>query len=289
MQSPNIPAPVRDTRRPRIKFPPGACDCHAHIFGPAIRYKVLPNSHFVPPDCLLADYIGMLRAIGCGRVVLVQPSVYGTDNAAMNEALKSRVFDLRAVAVVSPAITDRELEDLHVIGFRGIRINVASEVPGLNLDHARTLAKRIKPLGWHLQFHANLRKTPELAEHIAKLSVDVVIDHFGRIVTAEGVDAPPFRALLALLRYDHCWAKLMGPYFISDAAPSCRDIVPFAKALAKTAPDRVLWGTDWPHPAARANMPDDGDLADMLLDWVPDEAQRRKMLVDNPRRLYGFR
>jgi len=289
MQTPNIPAPIHDIRKPIIKFPPGACDCHAHIFGPATRFKVLPKTSFVPPDCLLADYTRMLRTVGCERAVLVQPSVYGTDNSAIIEALRSHAFDLRAIAVVAPDVTDRELESLHAIGFRGIRINAASATPGLKLEHARTLAEHIKPLGWNLQFHVNLRETPELAEQLAKLPVNVVIDHFGRIAAAEGLDAPPFQALLALLRHEHCWAKLMGPYFISDAAPRYLDIVPFAQAMVKAAPDRVVWGSDWPHPSAREKMPNDGDLADMLLDWVPNEAQRKKMLVDNPRRLYGFR
>jgi 2-pyrone-4,6-dicarboxylate lactonase len=289
LQTPNIPAPIHDIRKPNLKFPPKACDCRAHIFGPANRFKLLRKTHFVPPDCLLADYIRMLRTVGCERAVLVQPSVYGTDNSAIIEALKSHAFDLRAIAVVAPDVTDRELESLHAIGFRGIRINTASGTPGLKLEHARALAERIKPLGWNLQFYVNFRETPELADQLARLPVNVVIDHFGRIATADGLNAPPFQALLALLRHEHCWAKLMGPYFISDAAPRYPDIVPFAQALVKAAPDRVVWGSDWPHPGARKKMPNDGDLADMLLDWVPDAAQRKRMLVDNPQRLYSFR
>jgi 2-pyrone-4,6-dicarboxylate lactonase len=288
MQIPNIPAPQRDIRKPNVTFPPNACDCHAHIFGPATRYTVLPGSHFIPPDCPLDDYVRMLRTIGCERAVLVQPSVYGPNNTAIIEALKSRRFNLRAVAVVAPDVTDREIEDLHAVGFRGIRINTASGTPGLKIEHARRLAERIKPLGWHLQFYSNFRETPELADELARLPINVVIDHFGRIMTSDGLDAPAFQALLGLLRHDHCWAKLMGPYFISDAVPNYPDIVPFAQALVKAAPDRVVWGSDWPHPAAKQKMPDDGDLADMLTAWVPEEAQRKKMLVDNPARLYGF-
>ena len=192
------------------------------------------------------------------------------------------------MAVVAADVTDKELERLHAIGYRGIRINTASGTPGLKLADAPRLAARIKPLGWHLQFFANLREMPELEDVLAGLPVNVVLDHFARIRTSEGLEAPAFKALLRLVRHEHCWAKLMGPYFISDAFPRYPDIVPFARAMVQAAPDRVVWGTDWPHPAGKEKMPDDGDLADMLLEWVPDEAQRKKMLVDNPQRLYGF-
>jgi predicted TIM-barrel fold metal-dependent hydrolase len=228
----------------------------------------------------------MLHTIGCERAVLVQPSVYGTDNTAIVEALKSGAFPMRAVAVVSETVSDRELEDLHAVGFRGIRINTASGTPGLKLEHAPRLAARIKALGWHLQFYLDFH--PELEELLARLPVNIVIDHFGRIPAAEGVGAPRFQALLRLLRLEHCWAKLMGPYFVSDAVPRYPDLVPLAQAVAQAAPDRIVWGTDWPHPSARAKMPNDGDLADMLAEWVPDDAQRKRILVDNPQRLYGF-
>lgn len=242
----------------------------------------------MPPDCLLPDYIAMLRMIGCERAVLIQPSVYGTDNSAIAKALKSGVFPMRGVAVVPENVTDRQLEDLHAAGFRGIRFNTASATKGLRLEDAPRIAARIKPLGWHMQFYMNFRETPGIEEHLAKLPLDIVIDHFGRILTSEGVDAPPFQALLRLLRRENCWAKLMGPYFVSDAFPRYPDLVPFARTMVKAAPDRVLWGSDWPHPSARAKMPDDGDLADMLAEWAPEEAQRRRILVDNPARLYQF-
>jgi predicted TIM-barrel fold metal-dependent hydrolase len=228
----------------------------------------------------------MLRTIGCERAVLVQPSFYGTDNSAIAAAIKSGAFALRGVAVVSENVTDQELEDLHAAGFRGIRINVASGTPGLKLEHAPRLAERIKPFGWHLQFYMNFR--PEHGAELGRLPVNVVIDHFGRIPTSGGLDAPAFQALLRLLRREHCWAKLMGPYFVSDANPRYPDLSPFAQAMVKAAPDRIVWGTDWPHPSARQKMPNDGDLADLLSDWVSDEAQRKRVLVDNPQRLYGF-
>jgi predicted TIM-barrel fold metal-dependent hydrolase len=288
VRAPDIPAPVATARAPKLRFPPKATDCHAHIFGPQEKYPLLPKTHFVPHLNPLAKYIRMERIIGCERGVLVQPSVYGPDNSLIVDALKSNQFDLRAIAVVDANISDRELEDLNAVGFRGIRINTASGTPGLKLADAPRLAQRIKPMGWHLQFYVDLRVMPQIEHELAQLKIDIVIDHFARISTAEGLDAPPFKALLRLIARDNCWAKLMGPYFISDDVPRFADIAPFAQKMIATAPDRMVWGSDWPHPSAREKMPDDGHLADLLGEWAPDESQCKKILVDNPRRLYGF-
>ncbi len=288
LRAPDIPAPVATAHTPKVRFPAKATDCHAHVFGLQDRYPLLPKTHFVPHVNPLEDYIRMEGIIGCQRGVLVQPSVYGTDNRLIIEALQSKRFDLRAIAVVAADVSDRELEDLHAAGFRGIRINTASGTPGLKLADAPRLAERIKPLGWHLQFYVDLRVMPEIEQALAALKIDIVIDHFARISVADGLDAPPFRALLRLIARDNCWAKLIGPYFISDDVPRFADIAPFARKMIATAPDRMVWGSDWPHPSAREKLPDDGDLADLLAEWAPDEAQRKKILVDNPQRLYGF-
>jgi 2-pyrone-4,6-dicarboxylate lactonase len=288
MRAPNIPRPILDTRRPGIVLPPKATDCHAHVFGPQHRFSLLPKTHFVPHECLLPAYQDMLGAIGCERAVLVQPSVYGTDNSAIEEAMKSSDFELRGVAVVSETVTDNELERLHGLGFRGIRINTASGTPGLRLEHARKLAERIKGLGWHMQFYVNFRTDPHFEEELAKLPITIVIDHFGRILTSQGLESPAFQAVLRLLERDNCYAKLMGPYFISDSVPDYPDILPFAQAMINTAPERVVWGSDWPHASAREKMPNDGDLVDMLAEWASDEKQRHRILVENPQTLYGF-
>jgi predicted TIM-barrel fold metal-dependent hydrolase len=284
-----LPAPVADTRPPKWKMPPGSCDCHAHVFGPQTRFPYLPDASYIPPDATPQDYARMLRAIGCERAVLVQPSVYGTDNSAMIAALRSGVFDFRGVAVVAEDVTDRELQDMHDAGVRGVRINLASDTPGLTLAQAPALAKRLKALGWHLQFFMDLNKLPDAEEKLGKLDIDIVIDHFGRVQAADGVDAPAFKTLLRLLKRDNVWAKLIGPYFVSKRTPDFADVTPFARAVVTTAPDRVVWGTDWPHPAVHRldlPMPNDGALADMVLDWIPDEAQRKRVLADNPARLY---
>jgi 2-pyrone-4,6-dicarboxylate lactonase len=283
---PTMPNPIAETRTPRVRFPPGSTDCHAHVF--ESRFKLLPDAHVIPPECTLDDYTRMLRTIGCDRAVLVQPSIYGTDNSAIEEALGSGKFNLRGVAVVAPDVSDKELERLHSRGFRGIRVNIASGTPGLKLDDAARLAERVKPLGWHLQFFANFRENPSLADEIAKLDITVVIDHFARVPGRQGVSGHAFQALLGLLRRENCYAKLMGPYFVSDDPPDYTDITPLARAMVEAAPDRLLWATDWPHTQGKQYMPNDGDLADMLSEWVPDEAQRKTILVDNPARLYGF-
>jgi 2-pyrone-4,6-dicarboxylate lactonase len=287
-RSPTLPGPDPATRVPRLTLPAGACDCHAHVFGPQRRYRYLPQAAYIPPDALPDDYVRMLKTIGCGRAVLVQPSVYGTDNTAMIDALNAGVFPFRGVAVIDETISDGELEAMHSAGVRGVRINLASATPGLTLQQAPRFAARLKGLGWHLQFFLDLKQMADAEDRLSRLPIDIVIDHFGRVQAADGVDAPPFQALLRLIRRANCWAKLIGPYFLSDKAPTFPDVTPFARAVVAAAPDRVVWGTDWPHPSAHGLMPNDGDLADMLLEWIPDEAQRKRVLVDNPVRLYGF-
>jgi 2-pyrone-4,6-dicarboxylate lactonase len=289
MRRPDIPAPLAPGRRPVRRLPPGATDCHAHVFGPQARYPLLPDTHFVPHESPCADYAAMLASLGCERAVLVQPSVYGTDNSAIEHALQSaHGMQMRAVAVVAPEVSDGELERLHRLGFRGIRINLAAGTRGLQAADAQALALRIQPLGWHLQFHADFDHHPAIGELLAALPVPVVIDHVGRVRAEKGVASPGFQALMRLLAHTHCWVKLSGPYFISSDFPAYRDIAPLAQALVAAAPDRIVWGTDWPHASAREKMPADADLADLLAQWVPDDTARQRVLVNNPARLYGF-
>jgi predicted TIM-barrel fold metal-dependent hydrolase len=282
-----IPGPDPDPRPPRTPFPAGACDCHAHVFGPQEAFPYLPNAAFIPEDASPRDYVRMLRTIGCQRAVLVQPSIYGTDNRCMLAALTSGVFDFRGVAVVDAGVSDPELEALHRAGVRGVRINLSSKTPGLPLDQAPKLAARVKPLGWHLQFFVRIGQVPSLEQIIAEMPVPCIIDHFGHAPADGGVDSPEFKILLRLARLDHVWFKLIGPYRISRQWPFYPDVAPLARALAAAVPDRCVWGTDWPHPNT-AYMPNDGDLADALGEWLPDAEIRRKVLVDNPGRLYDF-
>jgi len=284
----NIPGFIPHTAAPKTRFPAGATDCHAHVFGPQQKFPYVANAGYIPPDALTSDYVSMLKNNGCDRGVLVQPSVYGTDNSAMVDALRSGLHALRGIAVVAADVSDRELEDLHAAGVRGVRINLASATEGLTLADGERLAPRLKARGWHLQFYLDLSKMPEAEAQLARLPVTIVIDHFARCQAEDGTTSPAFQALLRLVSRDNCYAKVMGPYFISRNAPLYAEVTPLARALVTAAPDRIVWGTDWPHPGARELMPDDPVLADMLAAWAPDETQRRKILVDNPARLYGL-
>ena len=285
--APHDPAP----RAPAIATPPLACDCHAHVCGPAARYPYSRNRIYTPPDALLADYRHMLDTLGVERAVLVQPSLYGTDNRAMLDALDVDPARLRGVAVVDFDVDAKSIEALHARGVRGVRCNIVDLKDGqgvLPVAALTTLAKRVAPFGWHLEFLMHVDEFPELDRVFAGFPVDIVIDHFGYMDTAKGVEHPGFQALLRLMKAGRCWVKFTGAYRISREAMPYRDVVPYARALVAAAPERVVWGTDWPHPKHEKAMPNDGEMCDRLLDWIPDERERRLVLVENPARLYGF-
>ncbi|HEY6864573.1 MAG TPA: amidohydrolase family protein [Burkholderiales bacterium] len=289
---PNCAPPDFRPRRPRIALPEGACDCHAHILGPARAHPYAPQRVYTPPDCLLPDYERMLAALGLERAVLVQPSVYARDNTVLLEALARGGGRYRGVAVVSPEIQDAELEQLDAQGVRGVRVNVV-DVPGrrpgaLPLEELRTLARRVAPLGWHLELLLHVDEFPELDRMLAGFPADVVLGHLGYMKTGRGVADAGFRALLRLLGAGRCWVKLTGPYRLSAAPLPYADVIPFARALAEARPDRLLWGSDWPHVMLKGAMPNDADLIELLTDWLPGDALRRRVLAENPAALYGF-
>jgi 2-pyrone-4,6-dicarboxylate lactonase len=292
LTAPFCAPPDSRPRRPRLRVPPLACGCHAHILGPAHRYPYSPRRVYTPPDCLLPDYERVLGALGLERAVLVQPSVYGEDNAALLEALERGGGRFRGVAVVAGDVADAELQRLHARGVRGVRANVV-DVPGrtpgaLPLRELEALARRIAPLGWHLELLLHVDEFPRLERDLADFPVDLVLGHLGYTSTARGLGDPGFGALLRLVRPGRCWVKLTGPYRISREAPPYADVAPFARALAEARPDRLLWGSDWPHVMLKGTMPSDADLLDLLAAWLPDETMRREVLVGNPARLYGF-
>lgn len=286
--APPIPGPDRKPRKPKLVLPPGSCDCHAHVFGPMARFPYSTPRSYTPPDSPLAEYLAMHDTLGVERGVLVQPSVYGTDNAAMMEALRAHPDRLRGVAVVDPAVPEEELKALHEGGVRGVRVNVLFK-GGVPISAARPLAERIAPYGWHVQFLIDVSNHPELDEELAGFPTPVVIDHMGHCDVAKTATDPGFAALLRLLDGGRCWVKLSGPYRITARkAVPFDDVTPVARALVARRPDRMVWGTDWPHPSIRTDMPNDGDLVEMLADWVPDAAARQRILVDNPAALYDF-
>ena len=280
--------PDPQPRQPRLAVPSLACDTHAHVFGPTTRYAYTPDRSYTPPDAPLAAYRHMLATLGLGRGVLVQPSVYGTDNRLLCDSLAAGGSDLRGVAVVDAEIGDDALEDLHRLGVRGLRMNLLFK-GGVPFALAETLAARVRPLGWHLQLLIDVSVFGDLRTRLSRLPVDVVVDHMGHLPAALGIDHPGFQALLALVRDGRCWVKLSGAYRLTgERLPPYNDVTPFARALVATAPERMLWGSDWPHPMIRLPMPNDGELLDLLADWVPEEDTRRRILVDNPARLYDF-
>lgn len=272
-------------------MPPHACDTHAHICGPIERYPYAERRIYTPPDAPLAAYRRMLQTLGVERAVLVQPSVYGTDNTVMLAAMAGLGERCRAVAVVDDNITDAELARLHEAGVRGVRVNVVdvAESKGvIPMAPLVRIAERIKRYGWHVEFLMHADEFPDLDRQFSDFPVDIVLGHLGYMRTDKGLTQPGFQALMRLAQRGKCWVKLTGPYRISTEALPHRDTIDYAHALVKAAPERIVWGTDWPHVMVKTPMPNDGDLADLLLDWVPDDKLRKQVLVDNPAKLYGF-
>jgi len=230
----------------------------------------------------------MLRALGVERAVLVQPSVYGTDNRRLLDAIKSAKLEMRGVVVLPEAVTDHELDAMHRIGVRGIRANLIRGDRS-ELERAARLAARIARLGWHLQILADISTLADLEQYVRALPVDTVFDHMGHMPAAKGVGDPSFRTLIRLLESGRCWAKLSGSYRITQETKApYTDVAPIAKALIRSAPERLVWGSDWPHTAIKIPTPSGAGLLEMLAAWAPDAAARHDILVRNPARLYGF-
>lgn len=246
---------------------------------------------YTPPDCLLPDYRHMLATLGVERAVLVQPSVYGVDNAALLEALQAGGAAFRGVAVVEEAVDAATLERMHAAGIRGVRCNIvdiADDKGKLPLALLERLAAKIRPLGWHVELLMHVDEFPQMDSAFADFPADIVLGHLGYLPTRKSTADAGFQALLRLMRAGKAWVKLTGPYRISSAPAPYHDTIPFAHALLDAAPERVLWGTDWPHVMLGGAMPNDGELCDLLADWIPDEGLRKRVLVDNPAVLYGF-
>jgi 2-pyrone-4,6-dicarboxylate lactonase len=292
VDAPECAGPDFNPRTPKLRLPQRSCDTHAHIMGPKAKYAYSPARIYTPPDCLLADYLHMLDMLGVERAVLVQPSVYGTDNTVMLEAMKTAGNRLRGVAVVDEDIPDDELKSLDAAGVRGVRVNIVDvkdRKPGtLPMDALRELAQRIAPLGWHLELLMHADEFPDLDEKFADFPVDIVLGHLGYLTQGAPLDHPGFQALLRLMKAGRAWVKLTGPYRITSERLPYSPTVPFAHALIEANRERVLWGTDWPHVMLKGLMPNDGELADVLAQWIPDMATRQQVLARNPEKLYRF-
>lgn len=272
-------------------MPPLACDTHGHIFGPASKYPWNPARGYTPPDALPEGYEALHAALGVSRGVLTQPSVYGTDNRCMLDYVSKNLHRMRAVAAVGPEIDDKTLATMHSQGARGIRVNVAD--PGGNpfssFAEIELLGHRLKSMGWHIELLLHVHQMDDMIADIRRLPVDISVGHLGYMPAELGVMHPKYQAFLDLVADGRCWVKLTAPYRITGLKQTpYADVTPFAQALVERRSDRILWGSDWPHPICPVSMPNDGDLADHLADWVPDEDVRRRILVDNPSILFGF-
>jgi len=288
MAKPCMP-PDPNTRKPAFKMPPKACDAHCHVFGPAHKFPYSEDTTYTPPDAPREKLKELHDMLGVQRVVIVQASCHGTDNSAMLDAIAHNRENYRGVCIASDEYSDAEFERLHEGGIRGVRYNFVKHLGGTpNLDDMRRVVERVKPMGWHLVIHVDAPDLIEFEDLFASFDLPKVIDHMGRVPTNGGIHQQPFQILLDFMRRDDFWVKVCGSERISQGGPPFYDAIPYAQSLIEVAPDRILWGTDWPHPNISKFMPNDGDLVDLVPLFARDRTLQQKVLVDNPARLYGF-
>ena len=273
------------TELPKIKVPPNACDCHHHIYDS--KYPVDPKATLRPGDATVADYRMLQKRIGTTRHVIVQPSTYGTMNAPTLDALVAFGPEARAVAVVDTTVTDAELKRMNGLGVRGIRFNLA-QAGATTPEMIAPLSKRVNELGWHIQINATADKIMEIMPILQNVPSPIVFDHLAHIPEPDGVNHPLFKQVLALIDKGKTWVKLSGAYADTKVGPpTYADSTKVAQAYVREAPERLVWGSDWPHPTEKVK-PDDAILFDLLAAWAPAEATRNRILVANPAELYGF-
>ncbi len=273
-------------RRPAYAPPPGACDAHCHVFGPANRFPYAPERRYTPEDAPKEALAALHARLGLTRAVIVQASCHGTDNRAMLDCIADDPARFRGVAIVDDSFDEKALAKLHEGGVRGVRFNFVRHLGGApDMNVLRRVLDRVAPLGWHVVLHLDAQDIAELSPMIRALTIPFVIDHMGRVKAAQGVAQPAFQALLELARLENCWIKVSGAERI--ASPPFHDAAPIARALLAALPDRTLWGTDYPHPNL-AHPVDEADLVDLMADFTETDAVRQRLLVDNPARLYGF-
>ena len=289
--------PDPNTRKPSFTPPPNSCDTHFHVFGPPETFPFLSTHEYTPPAAPLEHYLKMTEVIGIERAVVVQPSVHGLDNSATLDAIKNSGGRFRGVARMDDKTPKSELQRLHDAGIRGVRFNLLDRPRGnVKLDVLDRCVEHIVELGWSVDLHIDTRNLLEQEKRIRAMPVPVVIDHMARVKPAEGLNQPAFQLLLELMKDKHVWVKVSGADKICNTRVHSYyglpfiEVVPFARAVIAAAPDRVIWGTDWPHSNnfAPSKTPNDGDLLDLLTAFAPTADVRKKILVDNPAALYGF-
>ena len=282
--------------RPLFKLPHGSIDAHCHVFGPGEEFPYVPERKYTPCDASKAQLFALRDHLGFARNVVVQATCHGADNRALIDCLRHSGGKARGVATVKRSVTDDELQDMHAAGVRGVRFNFVRRLVDFTpRDELLEIAARIKPLGWHIVIYFEAPDLPELLDLFTALPTVVVVDHMGRPDVTKPVDGPEF-ALFERFMRDHgnVWSKVTCPERLSVAGPPAlngernayRDVIPFARRIVEAFPDRVLWGTDWPHPNLKDHMPDDGLLVDFIPHIAGTPELQRKLLVDNPLRLY---
>jgi D-galactarolactone isomerase len=271
--------------RPMLQVPYGSVDSHMHLYDD--RFPAAADATLRPPNAYLTDYQALQRRLGIHRMVIVTPSTYGTDNRCMLEGLKHSQGAARGVAVVDGSITDEDLVKLHNAGVRGIRFNLS--YGGAALSDLERLAARVNELGWNVQIVAPGTQLIDLESRLRQLPARLVIDHMGHVPQPEGTQSEAFKTIRRLLDNEKVWVKLSGPYIRSRVGPpGYADVSLVAKALVKLKPERMLWGSDWPHPTMQQQKPDDALILDLLAAWATSEAERTMILKDNPVALYDF-
>ncbi len=282
--------------QPNFQLPPGSVDAHCHVFGPGHQFPFAPERKYTPCDAGRQQLFALRDHLGFDRNVIVQATCHGADNSALLDALRHAGGRARGVVTVQRSISDAELLDLHAAGVRGVRFNFVRRLVDFTpRDELMEIARRIAPLGWHVVIYFEAVDLPGLWDFFTTLPTPVVVDHMGRPDVSQPVDGPAFGLFMRFMAgHPQVWCKVSCPERLSLAGPPAldgeqnayRDVVPFARRMVETFPDRVLWGTDWPHPNLKDHMPDDGLLVDFIPHIAPTPALQKKLLVDNPMRLY---
>jgi len=288
---PDCLGPKPEPGAPRRALPPGSWDTHFHALGPQARFPYAATRKYTPPDAPLEDCLRFHDRLGIARGIVVHANTHGFDNSVDLDAVARSNGRYVGVVRLNESVTRTGCEHLHEAGVRGVRFAFNPQHGGtLDLKAFNHVVGCIDGLGWFVELHFDGRAIPELADWLASIPATIVIDHFGRIDPAQGLEQAPFRILKALARRDNCWIKISGAERITRQGPPYADVAPFAHALLEVAPDRLIWGTDWPHTGVfdAARMPDDAGLVDALFDFVPDEGLRQQVLVLNPERLLGL-
>jgi predicted TIM-barrel fold metal-dependent hydrolase len=285
----STPPPDPHPRKPKFKPPPLACDAHCHVFGPAAKFPYAPDASYWPPDSPFEGLQKLHSTLGIQRAVIVHASCHGSDMRVTLDAIARSGGSYRGTAIIDERYSDKQFQRMHDGGIRGVRFNFVKHLGGRpDPELFRETIQKLPFFGWHLILHLDAGDIVELADTLQAIPVPFVIDHMGRVKAADGLEQKPFKALLGLMRNENCWVKVCGAERVSSLGPPFTDALPFARALIEAAPDRVLWGTDWPHPNVGKHMPNDGDLVDLFPLMAPDPELQVRILVDNPARLYGF-